>query len=76
MHMHYQPKIPQDQFAPAWARWKARDNDGIWHWFECRPRWNKKMEKWTASRGDSCLCRTPEAAPPHGFGHMQGRGAA
>ena len=51
--MHYQPKSPQDMHAPEWARWKARDNDGTWHWFECRPRWNKHMGVWSPMRGET-----------------------
>lgn len=53
MHLRYQPKSPQDRRAPEWARWKACDKDGTWHWFECRPRWNKRMGVWSACRGET-----------------------
>lgn len=37
---------------PPWARWRATDADGEEHWFECRPRWNKALGRWT-SKGSS-----------------------
>jgi len=39
--------------SPTWARWTAQDWDGQWHWFECRPRWNKGFEIWTAAKGET-----------------------
>lgn len=47
------PKSPPDKTAPTWARWKARDADGTWHWFECRPRCNRRIGTWSACRGES-----------------------
>lgn len=34
--------------APTWARWAARDGDGAWHWFECKPKWMKHGHYWWA----------------------------
>jgi hypothetical protein len=47
------PKAPRDVGAPLWARWKARDANGTWHWFECQPKWNKRLGTWTAIKGES-----------------------
>jgi hypothetical protein len=40
-----------DRGAPSWARWKAMDGDGSWHWYECRPRWNRKLQIWSTNKG-------------------------
>ena len=44
-------KSPRDCDAPAWARYKARDDDGQWHWFECHPKYYKHTGKFVA-RGE------------------------
>ena len=50
--MEFKPKAPQDKNAPDWARWKCRDNDGTWHWFENLPRFSKKLGAWVRLRGE------------------------
>ncbi|SBV37799.1 conserved hypothetical protein [uncultured Stenotrophomonas sp.] len=43
-----QLKSPRDADAPAWARYKAKDDNGTWHWFECKPNYYKKTGQWCA----------------------------
>ncbi len=45
-------KSPRDPDAPIWARYKAQDDDGTWHWFECNPNYYRKVGKWAAASGN------------------------
>ncbi|MDH5327777.1 MAG: hypothetical protein OEZ68_15705 [Gammaproteobacteria bacterium] len=52
---------PRRKDMPSWARWRAQDGDGTWHWFECQPRYNKRLKTWTTRRGEVMRATPPKA---------------
>lgn len=41
---------PDWKDAPQWANWLAQDNDGVWNWFQNKPK--KDGLIWSPSLGD------------------------
>ncbi len=41
--------------APSWANYLAMDDNGHWHWYECKPWFGDHHEEWYASRGRTTL---------------------
>lgn len=47
--------------APAWARFRAMNADGLWRWHEDEPEFNHTHGIWTSS-GRQALCIDPQAS--------------
>jgi len=49
--------MPEFAFAPAWARYSAKDFDGNWHWFEKEP--IRMQISWNGDGGKKELAEAP-----------------
>ena len=42
---------PNWKDAPKWARWLAQDYDGLWCWFQYKPKWCFECQWWDVTKG-------------------------
>lgn len=52
--------FPDWKKAPSWAQFAAQDGDGLWYWYEHRPKYMEHGEYWASDFGGCARIHTED----------------